>query len=209
MTAQSTDNDTLVDGRGTPRRGAILDAAARLFAQRGVGATTVREIAGDVGVLSGSLYHHFPSKEAIADEIVQSYLRDLLTAYREVLSVPSHPRDAFRGLVAASLGAAQRHPHATDVYRSELRRRGRASELTAAAGEVEQAWLQVLERGRELRVFRGDVPLWVVYRMIRDALFRSRPSEGTRTPEDQRATAEVMTSLVLDGVRARTGCAPC
>jgi AcrR family transcriptional regulator len=199
----------LVDAqRGTTRRGAILDAAARLFAQQGVEATTVREIARDVGVLSGSLYHHFPSKDAIAEEIVQGYLDDLLRSYREVLAVPSHPRDALRGLVAASLRAAQRHPYATGVYRSELHRRGeraatddRGTDLAATA-EVEQAWMQVLARGRVLRVFRTDVPVWLVYRMIRDSILHSRPSEGTHPVEDRHGVAEVMTSLVLDGVAA-------
>jgi AcrR family transcriptional regulator len=196
--------------RGTARRSAILDAAARLFARNGVEATTVREIAREVGVLSGSLYHHFPSKDAIAEEIVRGYLDDLLRSYREVLAGPSHPRDALRGLVAASLRAEQRHPHATEVYRSELRRRGERAatdesgiDLTAAATEVEQAWMQVLTRGRALRVFRTDVPVWLVYRLIRDSLFHSRPSDGARSVEDLHEAAEVMTSLVLDGVTPR------
>ena len=52
------------------RRQAILACAAELFATRGVAATTVRQIADEVGILSGSLYHHFESKEAIVDEII-------------------------------------------------------------------------------------------------------------------------------------------
>jgi AcrR family transcriptional regulator len=182
------------------RRASIVRAAARLFARKGVDGTTVREIAKDVGVLSGSLYHHFPSKDAIADEILRGYLTDLLAGYREVLAAPNHPRDAFRGLVTASLQASVAHPHATDVYRAELRRldtRGSGAELTAAATEVKQTWLRVLERGRDVHVFRRDVPVWVVYRMIRDALFHSRNAEEGRAPHEQ---AEALASLVLDGV---------
>jgi len=182
------------------RRDSIVRVAARLFAHKGVDGTTVREIAKDVGVLSGSLYHHFPSKDAIADEILRGYLTDLLAGYREVLAVPTDPRDAVRGLITASLQASVAHPHATDVYRAELRRldtRGSAAELTAAATEVKQAWLLVLERGRDTKVFRSDVPVWVVYRMIRDALFHSRNAEEGRAPHQQ---AEAIASLVLDGV---------
>ena len=45
------------------RRERILAAAAMRFAEFGFGATTVRQIADDVDILSGSLYHHFATKE--------------------------------------------------------------------------------------------------------------------------------------------------
>jgi len=51
-------------------RGTILREALLLFAEKGYGATTVRDIAAKVGMLSGSLYAHFPSKEKILAELV-------------------------------------------------------------------------------------------------------------------------------------------
>ena len=47
-------------------RRAILDAAAALLRRHSYEATTVRAIAEAVGIKAGSLYHHFPSKDAIA-----------------------------------------------------------------------------------------------------------------------------------------------
>ena len=41
----------------------LLELAASMFAERGLRATTVRDIADAAGILSGSLYHHFDSKE--------------------------------------------------------------------------------------------------------------------------------------------------
>jgi len=48
------------------RRESLLDAAARLFGTRGFAATSIRDIASAVGMLSGSIYYHFPSKEELA-----------------------------------------------------------------------------------------------------------------------------------------------
>ena len=39
-----------------------------MFAERGLRATTVRDIADSAGILSGSLYHHFSSKEEMVDD---------------------------------------------------------------------------------------------------------------------------------------------
>jgi AcrR family transcriptional regulator len=54
------------------RRTEILDTAASLFAASGV-RTSLKEIADAVGILPGSLYHHFDSKEAIFDELIERY----------------------------------------------------------------------------------------------------------------------------------------
>ena len=52
------------------RRAHLVMLAGELFAEKGFRATTVREIADAAGILSGSLYHHFDSKESIGDEIL-------------------------------------------------------------------------------------------------------------------------------------------
>jgi AcrR family transcriptional regulator len=88
------------------RREVIMERAADLFAKQGVAATTVREIAEAVGILSGSLYHHFASKDAIVDAIVSSFMDDLVTRYSAVLASGTDPASRLRGLVLASIGRA-------------------------------------------------------------------------------------------------------
>ena len=45
-----------------------------MFAERGLRATTVRDIADSAGILSGSLYHHFKSKEQMVEEVLRGFL---------------------------------------------------------------------------------------------------------------------------------------
>src|SRR6266487_949837 len=67
------DGSITADGSGrSERRAHLVALAGELFAQKGYRATTVREIADAAGILSGSLYHHFDSKESIGDEILSS-----------------------------------------------------------------------------------------------------------------------------------------
>jgi TetR/AcrR family transcriptional repressor of nem operon len=49
-------------------RDAILDAASRLFREKGIDGTGVAEIAKEAGLTHGALYAHFPSKDALAAE---------------------------------------------------------------------------------------------------------------------------------------------
>lgn len=63
-------------GPGTvDRRAEILAIAWRLFSSRGLTRTSMRDIAAGAGLLAGSLYHHFPSKEALYLEVHGATLR--------------------------------------------------------------------------------------------------------------------------------------
>lgn len=63
-------------------RSRILDAAGRLFHQHGYAATGVATILQEAGVNSGSLYHFFPSKEALLEGVLDGYLERL---YPEIM----------------------------------------------------------------------------------------------------------------------------
>lgn len=62
--------------RGAETRQRIARAALTLFAERGVRETTIRDIAGALGMAEGALYRHFPSKDALAAALfTENYLR--------------------------------------------------------------------------------------------------------------------------------------
>jgi TetR/AcrR family transcriptional regulator, cholesterol catabolism regulator len=188
----------------------ILAVAAALFARKGVAATTVREIADEVGILSGSLYHHFDSKEAMVDQILAPYLKDLGEAYRLVLCRTADPRSKLGDLVVASLRVAEAHPHATEIYQSDvnyLSQFERFSYLTAAATQARRAWLDVIGDGVKQGAFRADVDPGIIYRLMRDAIWLSvrwfRPTQ--QYPLTQ--FAKDCTSLFIDDVAVPTAAA--
>ena len=184
----------------------ILDRAAALFAQKGVAATTVRDIAKEVGILSGSLYHHFESKEAIVDEVISSYLEDLRTRYKAVLAGDNDPAARLHDMIVASLEVVEAHPHATEIYQNEsnyLSQFERFGYLKNAGKEVQSSWLEVINAGIAQGVFRADLDPKILYRLMRDAVWLSvrwfKPSRDY--PISRLATD--CTSLFLDGL-ART-----
>ena len=63
--------------RGRLRVTAILDAAAAVFAERGFEAATMSEIAARSSTAIGSLYRFFPTKETLADALLQRYVGDI------------------------------------------------------------------------------------------------------------------------------------
>ena len=96
-----------------------MQTAAELFAQKGFHATTVREIADAAGILSGSLYHHFDSKESIGDEILSSFINDVLADYRDAASSTGSPRDVIEQIVRSTSQTLSRHRAALAMLQND------------------------------------------------------------------------------------------
>jgi AcrR family transcriptional regulator len=190
------------------RRDVIVDKAAALFAHKGVAATTVREIADSVGLLSGSLYHHFESKDAIVDEVLRSYLTDLQERYQRVVDEGNDPRTTIENLVHASLETVETHPYATEIYQNDynlLHDQPRFRYLKSTSAQVQKTWLDVINAGVESGVFRSDIDPQILYRILRDVVWQSvrwyRPTAG----HTLRQLADDCTSLLLDGMATKPG----
>jgi AcrR family transcriptional regulator len=190
------------NGHESVRLGELLQIAAELFAERGYVATTVRDIADAAGILSGSLYHHFESKESMVDEILSSYLDSILEDYRSLIAADLSPRETLAGLIERSLADLRSRRAAIVIYQNESRYLsglGRFGYLREAALEFERIWVGVIERGVAAGDFRDDIRPRLVYRFIRDAVWATprwyRPF-GVLTPE---GIAEQYLSVLLDG----------
>ena len=78
--------------RSKATRDNILDAATQLFSRNGYDATGVAEICAAAGVSKGAFYHHFPTKQAIFMELLNTYLNNMEAGFnlmrREITDVP-------------------------------------------------------------------------------------------------------------------------
>ncbi len=57
--------------RGEATRGQLIAVATRMFAERGYEDTSIEAVLREAGVSRGSLYHHFPSKEALFEAVAE------------------------------------------------------------------------------------------------------------------------------------------
>jgi TetR/AcrR family transcriptional regulator, cholesterol catabolism regulator len=194
-----------------PRRGEavrqaeLLAIAADLFADRGYVATTVRDIADEAGILSGSLYHHFDSKESMIDEILSTFIDQTLASYEGVIAERKGPKETFEGLVRTSLESMVDSRAAILIYQNEARflaAQPRFSYLTAAHRKFEKIWTDVLKKGVKSGEFRDSIDPKLVYRLVRDTVWTAprwyRPG-GSLKPE---RIIDQYLAVLVDGVAA-------
>lgn len=96
----------------------ILNAAAYLLRHRGYEAATTRAIATAVGIKGGSIYHHFPSKDAIVGEVVNEGVRVVYDAVEKALgALPANatPRRQLEAAIKAHLLSSLEHSNYTSA----------------------------------------------------------------------------------------------
>jgi AcrR family transcriptional regulator len=190
------------------RRDELLELAAKMFADRGLRATTVRDIADSAGILSGSLYHHFSSKEEMVDELLRDFLDWLFTRYQEIVATETDPLERLKGLFMASFEAiADRHAQVV-IYQDEAKRlmsQPRFAYVEERNKEQRKMWVDILNQGIVQGCFRPDIDVDLVYRFIRDTTWVSVRWFQPGGPLTADEVGRQYLSIVLGGITTRKG----
>ena len=185
------------------RREELLGIAAGLFAERGYRNTTVRDIADAAGILSGSLYHHFDSKESMVDEILRSFQDQLFGEYDAILASDDDARTKLERAVRVSFAAIHDHRHEVAIFQNEADQLGtidRFGYLAERNAQSRDVWMTLLREGVASGALRDDLDVELVYRFIRDTVWVAvrwyRPG-GELSHE---TVADQYLTILLDGI---------
>jgi AcrR family transcriptional regulator len=187
------------------RRDELLELAAAMFAERGLRATTVRDIADAAGILSGSLYHHFSSKEEMVDEVLRSFLDWLFARYQHIIDTEPNPLARFKGLFMASFDAIEDRHAEVVIYQDEAKRlsgQPRFTYIDELNRRQRKMWVDVLTEGVEQGYFRADTDVDVVYRLIRDVTWVSVRWYQPGGPLTAQQVGRQYLAIVLGGIAA-------
>ncbi|MCV6971768.1 TetR family transcriptional regulator KstR2 [Mycobacterium bohemicum] len=192
-----------VAGQANSRRDELLELAATMFADRGLRATTVRDIADGAGILSGSLYHHFASKEEMVDELLRGFLDWLFTRYREIMDAEANPLERLKGLFMASFEAIENRHAQVVIYQDEAQRlssQPRFSYIEDMNRRQRKMWVEVINQGIDGGYFRPDLNVDLIYRFIRDTTWVSVRWYSPGGPLTAQQVGQQYLAIVLGGI---------
>jgi len=96
--------------KGTKEK--ILEASLRLFSEKGIRETTIKDIAKEVGITEGAIYRHFKSKEEIVLGLFSSYSEELYNRLISVVKEEAPYKERFYKAVETFLSFAFENPSA-------------------------------------------------------------------------------------------------
>ena len=126
----------------------ILHAAARLFAERGYGATGIDDIGAEVGVSGPAIYWHYSGKQALLAALLTDVSERLLAGGRECVAAAADDGDALDALVHMQVEFALDEPDLIVVHARELRHLDaeQAHAVRALQRQYVDVWVDVVER---------------------------------------------------------------
>jgi len=133
----------------------MLEHAARLFAEKGYDAASMRDIAGQIAVRPSSLYHHFPGKDRILFEICHDFQQDFNLEVVPELRSGRPPEDAIRAAIRSHILFSNRRWAQVLVSMRERRSLSAAQQaaISALRRQYRDAMASAIERGCEHGVF--------------------------------------------------------
>ena len=191
------------------RREEILQTAARLFASSGF-RTSLSEIADACGILPGSLYHHFDSKDAIVVELVNRYHDDLDRVAKEALDTlhepvprPTEERIVEFGRAIAACGVEHRAALLLTLYEPPLASGEELAGLAMQAPSgIHAAMLELLCSSRGSDAIRPGIDLGLLADRLCQSMLHVGVGVSHVTPGGERVP-DLRIGILLHGVTHR------
>jgi AcrR family transcriptional regulator len=191
-------------GNSASRRDEILEFAAQVIADRGIKDATVRDIGEAAGILSGSLYYHFDSKEQIVLELLKPSTD---ANYASAVAICAEHRGiaALALLIRNAVMSTAANPVRSIILRNEERAFREYASLAPIAEyqrKLFKLWLGVVNDAIEMGELRADCDADIVVLAIVDTTLGGSRWFSGKHRKDPESVADALITLHLDGVRA-------
>lgn len=181
----------------------MVHAAAKLFRERGYDATSVQEIADEMGILKGSVYHYVKTKQDLLWMVMKPLLTRFVEEAEEIFAAEEDLSDRIRrAMVNHAKSFEENSPHMFVMTREngDTLSSERRNELEALRTRYYEVWRQAIAEGQSKRLFRKDIdPALAVHGILGmlNWMFRWFKLGGRLSADD---VANQFADIVLDGM---------
>ncbi len=141
---------------GRSMRERILAAAVQLFAEYGYHAAPLRDIARIAGIQAASIYHHYPNKQALLIEIMETYMHHLNSRLEHILHDYDEPLQCLHEAIASHIRLHTSYKDEFFIIDTEIRalEGEKRSYILSLRDRYEKLFQELLKDGMEREVFR-------------------------------------------------------
>jgi AcrR family transcriptional regulator len=176
------------------RNHACLLAEARIaFAKHGAG-TSLEEIAHRAGVGSGTLYRHFPTREALLEAVLRDWTESMQTEAEGFLAYGS-PSEALHAWLRSYLSHLTLYRGLATALMASMQEK--TSALYVCGQSVKKASADLLTRAQAAGEIRSDADITDVLRLVKGI------AAAVELPGGSHGLAERLLAIVMDGLRAQ------
>lgn len=183
------------------KRQIILDEAAKLFKLKGFGGTSMRDLAGEVGMEAASMYNHIKSKDEILEHLCFHVSNTYIAQLAEVERMPGTNGEKLRELLRRHINLMLEDGAAVSVANNDWKylTDGKLEQFKAARKQYEKGFAALIESGiaaGEFQPVNASVALFTILSAVRWVELWYRPGRGVTAQELEE---DIMT-ILLNGL---------
>lgn len=191
-------------------QGAILDAAQKVFVEKGFSKASVSEIAREAGVTKSLIHHHFGSKEGLWNQVKHHSFAEYAHAQQQILDEPSFDAELLRRSVEAYFRFLQRNPQFPRLVQWMHLEEAEAQGFEPAE-DLTRMGVEKIRQAQEVGELRDDVdPFYILITFLGMALHWHQSKEhhccrveNTDELLDDDAYLDAMMKIFFEGVLPR------
>lgn len=188
------------------RRQAIIDAAARLFADIGYADCEIGRVAAELGIAKGTLYLYFSSKEELFYACVDTGMQQMQAAVQQAATQVDDPLERISRAVRAYLEFFERRPEQVELLiqeRANFKHRKRPTFFDYREA-IRARWRPVYVNLQRQGIVRSDLPVERMLENVGNLLYGTMFTNhfaGRSIPLDEQHAA--IMAIVFNGILAR------
>lgn len=183
------------------KRQLILDEAAKLFKLKGFGGTSMRDLAGEVGMEAASMYNHIKSKDEILEHLCFHVSDTYIAQLAQVEQMPGSNGDKLKELLRLHIHLMIEEGAAVSVANNDWKylTSGKLEQFKEARKRYERGFATLIEQGiaaGEFQPVNASVALFTILSAVRWVELWYRPGRGVTARELEQ---DIMT-ILLNGL---------
>ena len=186
------------------RKDQILEVASRLFRQNGYSATTMRDLAAELGIEAASIYHHIKSKEDLLETICFNTAAHLLTQVKEVNDIYFNAEEKLSMAIKNHVEAITQNSNPSAVFWQEWRNLSepKLTEFKALRDAYENEFRTIIKEGINEDIFATVDEKFAALTILSTLnwVIEWYNPKGNMKPAE---IAENLTSFVMGGLRKK------
>jgi TetR/AcrR family fatty acid metabolism transcriptional regulator len=185
----------------------ILDAAVKVFADKGYYGARVSDIAQEAGIAYGLVYHYFKNKEDLLISIFRTRWSQFDQAVRNIMEEKDDPRQMIRSIISFLFHSYKNNPKMIEVMILDVAKTTRffngenIRQFTGLFSLISE----IVRRGQEQGIFKKDLDTKLAAYCLYGSVERImlgwilEDKKGI-TDQEARAATEIITTIILSGL---------
>ena len=184
------------------RKAEIRRTAKKLFKERGYAATSMRDLAKEVGIEAASLYNHLSSKEELLNEMCFDIAEQFFHAFKTATEAEKSPSKKLKAAIKAHIGVIANNLDASTVFFHEwiFLKEPDLSKFKKLRYEYDLGFRELIQKGIEDKDFK-DVNIKLAVFTIISSLNATYDLYRSSEKMTQEEIAESISNLLLKGLK--------